>query len=174
MSNPERPAQTPDGFPFPYSHFGDTGKRTALLKDIGAGLLIEPKTVINIGSGYDITPSDAFPDARVIHVDIAEEIVRFLRKSGFEAYEPEDIPDDVAADLAISILAPTPKPDLIAVGGVLLTTLGRHRQIPEGMAIRGLVEYSGEEPQVVNGLVGIEELWDSGKDIHLAAFTKVN
>lgn len=173
MSTAQRPDQTPEGYPFPYSHFGDTDRRTDLLKDIDRELLIDPDTVLNIGSGYDITPSDAFPEPRVIHVDIEERIVGFLQENGFEAYRPEDLPDDISADLAISILAPSPKPELIAIGGVLLQTLGR-RHIPEGMALRGLVEHSGEEPKVVGDLAGIEELWASDRDIHLAAFTRVN
>lgn len=173
MSITQRPTRTPEGLPFPYSHFGDTAQRTTLLKEIDRGLLIEPDTVVNMGSGYDITPSDAFPESRVIHVDIEEQIVGFLQENGFEAYRPEDLPDDISADLAISILAPGPKPELIALGGVLLQTVG-HRHIPEGMALRGLVEYSGEEPKVVGDLAGIEELWASDRDIHLAAFTRVN
>lgn len=180
MTKPERPSQTPDGLSFPFSHFGDTDKRTRLLQDIACAIKLDPKLVINMGSGYDITPSDAFPDARVIHVDIdppeymqddTVNIVNFLQESGFEAYTPSDLPAELQADLAISILAPRVDDELIAPGGVLLETID-DRYVPEGMQITGLVEYVDEEPKIISNPIDMQELWSSDREIHLVAFMK--
>lgn len=173
MANPnsERPTHTPDGFEFPYSHFGDPEQRTKLLRDIGSIIGIRPQTVLNMGCGYDITPSDVFPNARVIHVDLEESIVSFLNKHGFESYEPSGIPENFRADLAISILGPRVEDHLIASSGVLLTTATSC--IPDGMDIRGLVYFDGEEPRIMGDLKGTSALWGSNREIHLAAYVKL-
>lgn len=173
------PPQTPEGFEFPYSHFGDPDERIQLLKDINKRLNINPQTVLNMGSGYDVTPSYAFPDARVIHVDLApypatEEtpgIVDFLKTAGFEAYTPDDLPDDFTANLVISILCPAYIEDKVSPGGIILkTTSGR--DIPDEMKIEGLVEDIEGDFRIVDDAEAVQELWESNREIHLAAFKK--
>jgi|GEM_PF-3702326 hypothetical protein len=131
-----RPTRTPEGLQFPYSHFGNTAARTSLLQAVKRGLNVHPDVVVNMGSGYDVTPSDAFPEARVVHVDMVPDIVRFLRRGGFEAYEPEQVPADLTSDLTVDVLGPGLGAVPLAPKGVFLTT-GSH--IPEGVTTRGLV-----------------------------------
>ncbi len=131
-----RPKQTPSGEPFPYTSFEDAETRTARLRDIKHKMSLHPDTVVNMGSGYDVTPSDAFPDARVVHVDIEPEIVEFLRRAGFEAYQPDELPEDLAADLIIDVLGPGQGAVPLAPRGMMLTT---QKHVPEGMTVTGVV-----------------------------------
>lgn len=43
------------------------------------------KVVYYPSNGYDVSPSEAFPDSRVVYVDIDKQAVQTLQKSGFEA-----------------------------------------------------------------------------------------
>jgi hypothetical protein len=165
-----RPKFTPEGYQFPYSHFGETVTRTELLRDIKRDLSLSPEVVVNMGSGYDITPSDSFLSSRVIHVDIDSEIVEFLRRSGFEAYHPEDFPDDLYADLVISLSGPGLGNIPVSPRGVLLTDAINLE--PVGMKIKGLVPYTEEEIlPVVSDPIAIEELLSTGQALHLAVYT---
>jgi hypothetical protein len=125
-----RPTRTPDGQPFPHTSIEDAETRTARLRDVRQKLSLNPAVVVNMGSGFDVTPSDAFPSARVVHVDIVPDIVAFLQQSGFEAYQPDQVPEDLAADLIIDVFGPGQGIVPLAPGGSLLTT---QNHIPEGM-----------------------------------------
>lgn len=167
LNNPERPKNTPDGFDFPYSHFGDPEKRTHLLRNINEAMGINPQVVVNIGCGYDITPSDAFPNARVIHIDIVPQFVEFLRQSGFEAYLPDETPNLPPANLVINILGPGYSGIGMRDDAIILTT---NRVLPQGSEVIGLVDTS-DPPQIVTGNEAIRKLWDrnNGNDVHLVA-----
>jgi hypothetical protein len=166
-----RPKETPEGYPFPHSHYGDATLRTQLLRDIKHELFLTPDVVVNMGSGYDITPSDAFPSARVIHVDSAPAIVEFLRRSGFEAYHPDQVPEELTADLIIDILGPGQGDVPLGPRGVLLTTNTLH--IPEGMTVKGVVPRTAFElePPVAEP-EAVRHVLSSGQDLHLIALTK--
>jgi hypothetical protein len=167
-----RPKLTPEGTPFPYSHFGDPEARVGLLRDVNRSFSLHPDVVVNVGSGYDITPSDAFPNARVVHVDIQPDIVEFLRQSGFEAYQPDQFPNDLSADLIINILGPSGQGNVpLSPRGTLLTTESRY--IPDDMVIKGLVPATRREIlPPVNDPDTIKQIVKSGPDIHLVALTK--
>lgn len=177
----KRPEFTPDGLPFPYSLYGDTAIRTELIRRIGSVFLPDPRLVINMGSGYDITPSDAFPDARVIHVDLHTpeyvdekyDIVNFLNNVGYEAYSLDELPRDLEFDVGISILAPAISPEKIAVGGILITTQTEFE--PEAMYVEGVVTYMEEEEFIHNVISDTREvarIWDQEEEIHLAIYRK--
>ncbi|HET7827450.1 MAG TPA: hypothetical protein VFK97_01110 [Candidatus Saccharimonadales bacterium] len=166
-----RPRKTPDGLDFPYSHFGNPEARTQLLKDVAEALKLEPRVVVNVGSGYDITPSDAFPEARVIHTDIAPQVVKFLIEAGFEAYEPQAMPR-LEADLSMSILGGDAYSVPLSPSGFVLST---SMYLPEEMGVVGLVDTS-EPPNIVTDVSAMEELWhrNEGRNVHLVASQKIN
>jgi hypothetical protein len=162
------PETTPDNLPFPYSHFGDPLKRVALLQRIGQVINLKPSTVVNLGAGYDITPSIAFPDARVIHTEIIPEAIRFLGRIGFEVYSPEDTPD-LKADLAISILGPNLHSlnNKLADQAFYISTAASGRYIPEDMAVIGLVN---DELQMCTNIDEIENMWEGTAGLHLGVY----
>lgn len=175
-----RPTKTPDGLDFPYSHFGDPAEREKLLRDIADRLDLAPQVVLNMGSGYDITPSDAFPDARVVHVDLeppayiegAVNIVEFLKAHGFEAYDSRQLPEDFQADLGIDILGPGIEGRLIKLGGVVISTA---HDVPEGMKLIALVD--DNEPRIVVTDPGeMDILWQARQSpmVHLVVTRRVN
>lgn len=164
----ERPAITPDGFEFPYSHFGDPEKRTRILSDIGQRLDLNPQLVFNVGSGYDITPSDAFPNARVIHIDIVPMVVGFLRSTGFEAYEPKDVPGRLVPDLIIDILGPGSEGIPQSSQTVIITT---SRTIHQGDDIMALVD-DGDSPNVITDYDEMSALWQRGNGEHVHLLVK--
>jgi hypothetical protein len=165
-----RPKETPRGDPFPYTSIEDAQKRTDRLREIKGKLSLHPDVVVNMGSGYDVTPSDAFPDARVVHVDIDQGTVEFLRRAGFEAYQPHQVPKDLAADLIIDVFGPGQGNVPLAPGGSFLTT---QDYVPEHMKVTCIVPSTRFEilPAVTDPAI-MREIAKGLVDTHLRVLTE--
>ncbi len=166
-----RATRAPDGGIFPRSHFGPIDERVALLRAIADTLQLDTQTVLNMGAGYDMSPSIAFPDSRVVHVDLSpnednpyqEDVVGFLKGEGYEAYTPGDLPDDFRADLGLDMRGPGIEPRLIKLGGTIIST---STYIPDHNVVIGLVD-SGAKRRIVTDRDEIAEMRDDEEPVHL-------
>jgi hypothetical protein len=167
------PETEPGGLPFPYSHFGDPQVRVNLLQSIARTLDLQPKLIINLGSGFDVTPDMAFPNAETVHVDDDSQIVRFLGRVGFTAYTTDELPTGLRPDLAMNILGGQldgfAHRDLqLTPGGSYITTEAEVRDLPDYMTVLALVD---NDHTIITDPVDVAELWGSEAPIHLGVYT---
>lgn len=72
-------------------------------KVIARSLGLRPKNIYYPCCGGDTSPSMAFPDSRVIYVDLDEKVVVAMQKGGYEIYQASavDYVPEVAPDLLV-------------------------------------------------------------------------
>lgn len=105
-------------------------------------------------SNSDITPTKAFPESRIIYVDLEDSVIETLKKNGQEAHEVSALEfNPVSVDVLI-MLNPQIKPDIpasfVASGGYVLVnnyhnTANLMQQLDSFNVVGVINTYEGEE-----------------------------
>jgi len=121
---------------------------------------LSPEVVYHPGSGHDVSPSAAFPESRVVYVDVDKAVINDLTNAGYEAASADATGYELTdgADVIVFRNAGLVEESVVAAnlrrGGWVLTNdhleSARHLARLDSLDLVGVVpdDWSGETPSV--------------------------
>jgi hypothetical protein len=140
--------------------------RVAQYRAIDDHFDLSPDIVYHPGSGHDVSPSAAFPESQVVHVDIDEAAMDDLARAGYEAVGADATGHELAMDADVIVFRNAGLVEEAVVdanlrpGGWVLANdhleSARHLVRMDALELVGVVpdDWTGESPPVDTGRLG--------------------
>ncbi|MFC7139806.1 hypothetical protein ACFQMA_08135 [Halosimplex aquaticum] len=137
--------------------------RVAQYRAVGDHFDLAPDVVYHPGSGHDVSPSAAFPESRVVYVDVDEAAMDDLARAGYEAVGADATGHELAtgADVIVFRNAGLVEEAVVDAnlrpGGWVLANdhleSARHLARMDTLELIGVIpdDWTGESPPVVTG-----------------------